>query len=61
MHSGDEDLRLVSLIVNLVANGMTADQILEEYPTVEADDVRQALRSAAWTSDDQFVPADRPA
>ena len=51
----------VSLIVNLVANGMTADQILEEYPTLEADDVRQALRYAAWASDDHFVPADRPA
>jgi len=33
----------VSLIVNLAANGMTADEILEEYPTLEAEDVRQAL------------------
>jgi len=33
----------VSLIVNLVANGMTADQILADYPYLEGEDIRQAL------------------
>jgi uncharacterized protein (DUF433 family) len=42
----------VSLIVNLIANSMTVDQILEEYPDLEAEDVQQALRYAAWTADD---------
>jgi len=35
----------VSLIVNLVANGMTGDEILDEYPDLEAEDIQQALRS----------------
>ncbi len=39
----------VALVVNLVANGMNTAQIIEEYPDLEAEDVRQALRYAAWT------------
>jgi uncharacterized protein (DUF433 family) len=38
----------VSLIVNLVTNGMDTEDILAEYPYVEADDIRQALAYAAW-------------
>lgn len=34
----------VSLIVNLVANGMTVDEIIAEYPDLEAEDIRQALK-----------------
>jgi uncharacterized protein (DUF433 family) len=34
----------VSLLVNLVANGMTTEEILEEYPDLEAEDIRQALK-----------------
>jgi uncharacterized protein (DUF433 family) len=37
----------VSLVLNLVANGMTTDQILVEYPDLEADDIREALQYAA--------------
>jgi uncharacterized protein (DUF433 family) len=47
----------VSLIVNLVANGMTAPQIVAEYPDLEEADVAQALKYAAWVSDDLFFPA----
>ena len=47
----------VSLVVNLVANGMTSDRILEEYPTLEVEDIQQARRDAAWASDDQDRPA----
>ena len=47
----------VSLIVNLVANGMTVAEILTEYPNLEEEDVAQALRYAAWASDDVFIPA----
>jgi uncharacterized protein (DUF433 family) len=42
----------VSLVVNLVANGMTVDEIVEEYPDLEPEDIRQALKYAAWTVDD---------
>ena len=47
----------VSLIVNLVANGMTAAEIVTEYPDLEEEDVSQALKYAAWASDDLFIPA----
>jgi uncharacterized protein (DUF433 family) len=42
----------VALIVNLVANGMTATEILREYPDLEPEDIRQALQYAAWTAAD---------
>jgi uncharacterized protein (DUF433 family) len=42
----------VSLILNLVANGMTFAEIMAAYPYVEEDDIRQALRYAAWLSDE---------
>ena len=47
----------VSLIVNLVANGMTVAEIVTEYPNIEEEDVAQALRYAAWASDDVVIPA----
>ena len=42
----------VSLIVNLVANGTPNEEILAEYPDLEPEDIRQALRYAAWTAQD---------
>lgn len=46
----------VSLVVNLVANGRSVPEILAEYPDLEEEDVAQALRYAAWTSDDVLIP-----
>lgn len=47
----------VSLVVNLVANGMSFSEILAEYPDLELEDIQQALRYAAWTVDDTvYVP-----
>ena len=37
----------VSLIVNLVANGMTTAEIIDDYPDIEPEDVRQALQYAS--------------
>jgi uncharacterized protein (DUF433 family) len=52
----------VSLLVNLIANGLTVAEILAEYPDLEADDIEQALRYAAWATDDLlYVPASVPA
>lgn len=42
----------VSLIVNLVANGMSTEEIIEAYPYLEPDDVRQALEYAAWLAEE---------
>jgi uncharacterized protein (DUF433 family) len=36
----------VSLMVNLMANGMSVDEILREYPSLEAEDCRWALQYA---------------
>lgn len=33
----------VSLVVNLVANGKPVEEILAEYPDLEAEDIRQSL------------------
>jgi uncharacterized protein (DUF433 family) len=46
----------VSLIVNLVANGMTTAEILEAYPYLEPEDVRQALQYAAWLAEETVHP-----
>jgi uncharacterized protein (DUF433 family) len=37
----------VSLIINLVANGMTTEEIIKAYPYLEPEDVQQALRYTA--------------
>lgn len=42
----------VSLILNLVANGLSEQEILADYPYLEAEDIRQALSYAAWLADE---------
>lgn len=42
----------VSLIVNLVANGMDVQEILVDYPYLDEEDIRQALRYVAWLADE---------
>lgn len=42
----------VSLILNLVANGLTEAEILADYPYLEKEDIRQALAYAAWLADE---------
>ena len=37
----------VSLVLTLVASGMTTDEIIHDYPDLEAEDIRAALRYAA--------------
>ena len=37
----------VTTVVGLVAQGMTETRIVEEYPVLEVEDVRQALAYAA--------------
>ena len=52
----------VSLIVNLVANGMSVEEIMNEYPDLEPKDVQQALRYAAWAAEDTiYIPTRVPA
>ena len=47
------DMRItVSLIVNLVANGMSFAEIIETYPYLEEEDIRQALQYVAWLAEE---------
>jgi uncharacterized protein (DUF433 family) len=46
----------VTLIVNLVANGMNTQDILAAYPYLEQDDISQALHYVAWLADEQLLP-----
>jgi uncharacterized protein (DUF433 family) len=48
----------VSLLVNLVANGMSTDEILDAYPYLESEDIRQALRFAAWLAEETVHPVE---
>jgi uncharacterized protein (DUF433 family) len=50
----------VSLVVNLVANGMSIDEILREYPDLDAEDVRQALSYAAALANEEVHPFATP-
>lgn len=43
----------VSLVVNLVANGMSTAEIIREYPDLEADDIREALEYASALANEQ--------
>ena len=45
----------VSLIINMVANGMPHDEILQEYPDLDAEDIRDALQYAAFLSREEIV------
>ncbi|MGC1377804.1 MAG: DUF433 domain-containing protein [Anaerolineales bacterium] len=42
----------VSLILNLISNGMTAAEIVKEYPYLEEEDIRQSLQYAAWLANE---------
>ncbi len=46
----------VGTIVGLVATGRTRAEILHLYPYLEEDDIRQALRYAAWRAEEIEVP-----
>jgi uncharacterized protein (DUF433 family) len=46
----------VSLVVNLVANGKPVEEILEEYPDLEPEDIRQSLLYAAWLTQERVYP-----
>jgi len=42
----------VSTVLNLVANGMSVDEILQAYPYLESEDIQQALQYAAWLAEE---------
>ncbi|HNZ27051.1 MAG TPA: DUF433 domain-containing protein [Spirochaetota bacterium] len=43
----------VSLVLNLVANKMSFNEILTAYPELEEEDILQSLRYASWISSEK--------
>jgi uncharacterized protein (DUF433 family) len=50
----------VGTVVGLVAAGRTRDEILREYPYLEAEDIAEALSYAAWRVEEVEVPLRQP-
>ena len=51
------DLRIpVATIANMVAEGLTTDEILEYYPDLESADVAEALHFAAEAVSEREIP-----
>ena len=44
----------VSLVVNLVANDMSTEDIIREYPEIEVEDIRQALQYASALANEEI-------
>lgn len=45
----------VSLILDFLANGMSIDEILKEYPELREDDVRAAIAYGAEMARERYV------
>ena len=43
----------VSVIVGQIAHGAGFEEILEEYPDLEREDIQQAIEYAAWLTQEQ--------
>jgi len=46
----------VGMVVGQIAAGWSIEDILTEYPYLEREDVLQALRYAAWRSEERELP-----
>ncbi len=45
----------VGMIVGQIGAGRASEELLEEYPYLEADDIKQALLYAAWRSEEREI------
>lgn len=46
----------VATVVGMVAEGMTEAEILADYPTLEPEDIKEALRFAAQAVSERALP-----
>jgi uncharacterized protein (DUF433 family) len=46
----------VATVVNMVAEGMSTDQILDAFPDLEKNDIRDALKYAAEAVRERTLP-----
>jgi uncharacterized protein (DUF433 family) len=51
----------VALVVNLVANGMSPEEIIREYPELEREDIRQSLQYASALANEEITFFKNPA
>ena len=51
----------VAMLVRMIAAGTSMETILEQYPQLTEDDVREALRFAAANVDQRVIPLDQTA
>ncbi len=51
----------VATVVDMVAEGMSLPEILEAFPDLESEDVREALRYAAEAVREREIPLVQPA
>lgn len=42
----------ISVILKLLANGRSIEEIIEDYPELEIADVQEAMKYAAWVVSD---------
>jgi uncharacterized protein (DUF433 family) len=45
----------VGMIVGQIGSGQSIDQVLADYPYLEREDILQAVRYAAWRSEEREV------
>ena len=45
----------VGFVLKLLASNLSIHEVLEAYPELEAEDIRQALNYAAWAVSDRIV------
>jgi uncharacterized protein (DUF433 family) len=50
----------VATVVEMVADGMTQDEILKNYPDLEAEDIHEALQFAAEAVRERELPLAMP-
>ena len=44
----------VTVVLKMLAGGKSVEDVLRAYPELEAEDVKQAMRYAAWVVSDQM-------
>lgn len=50
----------VAMLVRMVADGSSITELVEDYPQLTEEDVREALRFAAARVDERTIPLDQP-
>jgi uncharacterized protein (DUF433 family) len=48
-------------ILSYLSSGLTIDQMLQEWPELEVEDIYQALGYAAWVMEERIIPLEEVA